>query len=183
MLRRASLFSGSLITTGRFSKISLTPSMDIRMSSSSCSTSATTPSIQCESASIPQAAVTVCGAWMVSSLSCTTCVTLRPMSTVEPLVPCSLLMTAPTVSSAPVPAVEGSMISGKVLPGTGRNFSKRAFTGTCGILTPAAIILQLSMTEPPPKAMMASACVSKACLRPASMIAILGSEWMSLKIE
>ena len=75
------------------------------------------------------------------------------------------------------------MMSGSVPPGTGRNLSKRAFTGTCGIFTPAAIILQLSITEPPPNATMASALLANACFRPASMIAMLGSELMSLNSE
>ena len=132
------------------------------------------------SASMPQAAVTSCGARMVSSLSSTTSVTFSPISTVDTFTPCSLLTTAPTVVSAPVPAVEGTITSGSVLPGTGRNFSSRAFTGRCGIFTPAAIILQLSITEPPPSAIMHSALLSAACLLPASMMAGVGSELMSL---
>ena len=40
--------------------------------------------------------------------------TFRPISTVLPFTPRSSSTTAPTVTSAPVPAVEGTMISGSV---------------------------------------------------------------------
>ena len=65
---------------------------------------------------MPQAAVTFCGAWTVSSLSRITWGTSRPINTVELFVPWLLVTTAPTVISAPVPAVEGTAMMGKVLP-------------------------------------------------------------------
>ena len=52
-------------------------------------------------------------------------------------------------------------------------------TGRWGIFTPAATILQVSITEPPPRATMQSAPLSSACFRPASIVAMDGSEWMS----
>ena len=52
-------------------------------------------------------------------------------------------------------------------------------TGRWGIFTPAATILQVSITEPPPRATMQSAPHASACWRPASIVAMEGSEWMS----
>ena len=68
------------------------------------------------------------------------------------------------------------MITGSVPPRTGRNFKSRALTGRWGIFTPAATILQVSITEPPPRATMQSAPLSSASFRPASIVGMEGSE-------
>ena len=153
--------------------------MERRIFSSPDATSLTAPSTTWLSASIPQAEVTICGAWMVSSLSKITWVTSSPMITVEPFTPWALVTTAPTVTSAPVPAVEGTEIMGSVLFGTIKNLSNSALVLMCGIFTPAAIILQVSSTEPPPNAITHSAWHACAALRPASISAMVGSELMS----
>ena len=49
-------------------------------------------------------------------------------------------------------------------------------TGRWGIFTPAATILQVSITEPPPRATMQSAPLSSASFRPASIVGMEGSE-------
>ena len=68
---------------------------------------------------------------------------------------------------------------GSVLFGTIKNLSNSALVLMCGIFTPAAIILQVSSTEPPPRAITHSAWHSCAALRPASISAMVGSELMS----
>ena len=124
---------------------------------------------------MPQAAVTGRGIFTVSSLSRMTSVTSRPTITVD-FLRLPPVITAPTVISAPVPAVLGMLIMGRVLSGTGRNFSRSLRTGTDRSLDAAAIILQESITEPPPRPIMQSASNSTAALRPSSMMRQSGSE-------
>ena len=101
---------------------------------------------------------------------------VSPTTTVEHFTPRLFFTTAPTVHSAPVPAVLGMLIIGKVPPLAIANFRRNCPNGRCECFALAAMILELSMTDPPPRATMQSALQSIAAWRPALTMSTVGSE-------